>query len=231
MIGASRGIGLGLVQRLLERRWQVIATHRGRSSELAALAERYSTLRLAAFDLAYPEQLDAVLACVGEPGLDRLIVNGAAIGPAHQRAERMTRDETAELFDINALAPIRCARRALPYMIRGADEPTDTRRGQIVFISSVMGSVAENERGDYELYRASKAALNSLTRSFAAKDALPAGVGVQSLHPGWVATDLGGYDAPLGVADSTVGLADRITLDALGLEQRFVDYAGAPLAW
>jgi NAD(P)-dependent dehydrogenase (short-subunit alcohol dehydrogenase family) len=65
-------------------------------------------------------------------------------------------------------------------------------RMSLAFMSSRMGSGAENDSGGIELYRASKAALNSLTRSFVATDIRDRPVAVLTMHPGWVRTDTGG---------------------------------------
>ena len=92
-----------------------------------------------------------------------------------------------------------------------------------------MGSVEGNERGDMELYRASKAALNSMTRSLVAKLDHPRPV--LSLHPGWVQTDMGGKGADLDVPTSVRGLADVIVAAHGKPGSRFLDYSGAELPW
>ncbi|KFF48581.1 short-chain dehydrogenase [Gammaproteobacteria bacterium MFB021] len=223
IIGASRGIGLGLVDRLLQRGWMVTATQRSPSDGLAALAARESRLILTTLDLASDEQISTLAQRQRSGSLDLVLICGGVMGPDHQRAERATRDETAALFDINAMAPLRCARALLSALEPG--------QGVMAFISSRMGSVALNDRGDIELYRASKAALNSLTRGFAVNEALPAGIGVLNLHPGWVKTDMGGERAPVTVAQSVQGLVAVIEESLGRSEQRFVDFEGEVLAW
>jgi NAD(P)-dependent dehydrogenase (short-subunit alcohol dehydrogenase family) len=66
-------------------------------------------------------------------------------------------------------------------------------------MSSILGSVGGRFTGFVELYSASKAALNSLARSFALTDA--AGRPVLCLHPGWVKTDMGGPGADLEIPE------------------------------
>jgi NAD(P)-dependent dehydrogenase (short-subunit alcohol dehydrogenase family) len=58
-------------------------------------------------------------------------------------------------------------------------------------MSSRQGSVSVNTRGGHEAYRASKAALNSLMRSYAARHQDDPRT-LLLMHPGWVKTDLGG---------------------------------------
>jgi NAD(P)-dependent dehydrogenase (short-subunit alcohol dehydrogenase family) len=93
-----------------------------------------------------------------------------------------------------------------------------------------MGSVSLNTDGYHELYRASKAALNSLTRGLwpAVKDR---GITLLTLHPGWVRTDMGGPSAPVGVEDSARGLVAVITRERGKHHHAFIDFTGEELAW
>lgn len=80
-----------------------------------------------------------------------------------------------------------------------------------------------------ELHRASKAALNSLTRSLAAEMKRPV-MTVLTLHPGWVRTALGGPNAPLSVDESATRLADVIERER-SPGHRFLDYRGQTVPW
>ena len=120
----------------------------------------------------------------------------------------------------NAVAPIRIARWLLPLVHGG---------GTVAFISH-MGSIADNRSGGMDLYRASKAALNSLTRGFVANDVGDRPITVFTMHPGWVRTAMGGPDAPLAIEESVAGLADVIEARRV-LGHRFLDYQGAELPW
>ena len=76
-------------------------------------------------------------------------------------------------------------------------------------MSSILGSVGLNESGGWENYRASKAALNTLARSFEIRHR-DEGFGVALIHPGWVRTEMGGPEADIDVATSVAGMADVI---------------------
>jgi NAD(P)-dependent dehydrogenase (short-subunit alcohol dehydrogenase family) len=95
-------------------------------------------------------------------------------------------------------------------------------------ISSSMGSISlrTNTRG--WLYRASKAALNSLLVDASLSYAPAICV---ALHPGWVRTAMGGDGADLDVAESASGM--RATLAGLRAADNghFFNYNGAPLSW
>jgi len=97
-------------------------------------------------------------------------------------------------------------------------------------MSSILGSVETGPGMGMDLYGASKAALNHLTRTFVA------GLGetrltVLSMHPGWVKTDMGGDQAPLDVETSARGMVQQVT-QAIGQGgHRYIDYQGERLAW
>ena len=99
----------------------------------------------------------------------------------------------------NAVAPIRVTRAFLDRVRDGT--------GIVAFMSSGLGGVAGKTDSYSELYSASKAALNSLSRSFAASLG-GRRVTVLAVAPGWVRTDMGGGGAPLAVEDSVRGVVD-----------------------
>jgi NAD(P)-dependent dehydrogenase (short-subunit alcohol dehydrogenase family) len=224
VVGASRGLGLGLAREFARRGWQVTATARNASSagELAdTFAASDEKIEVEQVDINLPDSVDSLVTQMGDRRLDLVFINAGVAGPKHQSVDATTPQEIGALVYTNAVAPIRIARRLLPLLNDG---------GILAFMSSRMGSVAENLSGGIELYRASKAALNSLTRSFVATDIRDRPIAVLTMHPGWVRTDMGGPNAPLSVAESVAGIADIIEAEqAPG--HRFVDYQGAELAW
>ncbi len=213
IIGASRGLGLGLMRELAGRGWTVTGTVRAEADRTAVEA---AGGRAALADVTDP----ASVAALPETPLDLLFVNAGVSGPKHQDAARATAEETGALFMTNALAPVAAARSLLGRVTDG---------GVVAFMTSTMGSVAGNSSGDMELYRASKAALNSLTRSLAAKLGRP--LAVLSLHPGSVRTNMGGDSAPLDVETSARGLVDTILAHRGEPGSAFYDYSGATLPW
>ena len=213
IIGASRGLGLGLVRELANRGWTVTGTVRA-AADRAAVEAAGGTAALADVTEA------ASVAALPDAPLDLLFINAGVSGPKHQDAAEATVEEMGALFMTNTVAPVAAARALLGRVEDG---------GVLAFMTSRMGSVADNKSGDMELYRASKAALNSLTRSLVAKLDRP--LAVLSLHPGWVRTDMGGDAAPLDVGTSARGLVDTILAHRGEPGSAFYDYSGAALPW
>ena len=158
---------------------------------------------------------------LGGKMLDTVLINAGVSGPEHRNANRVTAAEIGALMFTNAIAPIRLAR-----VIAAQIRPDS---GVLAFTSSVMGSVSLNS-GGHELYRASKAALNSLTRGLWG-ELRGRRLTMVSLHPGWVQTDMGGKTAPVSVPDSATGIVTVLEQQSGAHRHRFLDYTGAELAW
>ncbi len=224
VVGANRGIGLGVVQELLARGWDVIATAR-RPDQATALRDLQEIhpgqLTVPGLEMNDPAAVDGFAATLGGKVLDAALINAGVSGPDHRNASVATIQEIGALMYTNAIAPVRLA-RSLAAHIR-------PQSGVLAFTSSVMGSIALNG-GGHELYRASKAALNSLTRGLAV-ELRGRNLTVLSLHPGWVSTDMGGAAAPVSVEESAVGVVTVIEQQAGKQGHRFLDYTGKELAW
>ncbi|KOR15082.1 short-chain dehydrogenase [Acinetobacter sp. C15] len=226
VVGASRGIGLGLVRELLLQQWSVIATLRDITrvpDDLKQLLAEYpDQLELAELDLSHLDTANMITSKYSEGSIDLLLVSAGIAGPEHQRVEQSQPNEIVDLFWVNSIAPVTIARKFLPLM---------KANSLIAFMSSRMGSVALNDDGSMELYRASKAALNSISRGFAQNEAIPLNIGVLNLHPGWVQTEMGGSQAPVTVKESTAGLVKIIQASIGSNQHKFIDFQGHEMAW
>lgn len=221
VIGASRGLGLGLVKQLHAEGWQVIATVRDpqRAEAHAALGD----VRLETLDLGDAASVDALAQRLADTQLDLLFVNAGISGPREATANNVSLEDLGTLFMTNSVAPIRLAERLLPLMA--------PRNGVITFMSSIMGSIELGPELGMPLYGASKAALNHLTRNFIAGLGEDSGLTVLSMHPGWVRTAMGGDEAPLDVETSCRGMVEQVTRAAGQGGHRFIDYQGQALPW
>lgn len=220
IIGASRGIGLGLVRQLHADGWQVTATVRdpSRATDLQAL----QGVHIESLDIDDAAALQRLAQRLSDQVFDLLFVNAGILGPNHQSAAAATAEELGQLFLTNVTAPIRLA-ECLVAQLR-------PQSGVLAFMSSGLGSVANPEGNNLALYKASKAALNSLTNSFVCELPEPRPT-VLSLHPGWVKTDMGGDGAMVEVADSCRGLIEQVERFAGQGGHHFVDYQGQQIAW
>lgn len=220
IIGASRGIGLGLVKRLTEQNWKVIATVRDpqKANDLKAI----TGVHIETLDMDDVASLDALKNTLQGQVFDSVVINAGIMGPKPQSAEQVTTADLTQLFLTNAIAPIRLAERLVPQIAPGT--------GILAFMSSRFGSVTCPDGADAVLYKASKAALNSLTNSFVLQLPEPRPT-VLSLHPGWVKTEMGGESAAIDVETSTLGLVEQLDAYAGKGGHYFVDYKGETIPW
>ena len=206
--GANRGIGLETASQLAARGYQVLAGSRDIERGEAAVAPlRSRGLAVAArqLDVTDAEEVES-LAFELEADAGRLdvLVNNAAIHSGGYGESALEADPEAirRAFEVNTLGAWRCCRAFVPLLRR-------SRHPRIVNVSSGAGQLAEMGTGIIG-YRLSKVALNALTRVLAG-ELRGDGILVNSVCPGWVATDMGG---PGGrpVAEGAAGVVWAATL-------------------
>ncbi|GAB7126143.1 SDR family oxidoreductase [Silvimonas sp. JCM 19000] len=201
LIGASRGLGLAMATEFLQRNWHVTATVRGtRPTPLHELADQHANaLQIEQLDITLPEQIAALRERLAERQFDMLFVNA---GTANTRQDEtiadISTDEFVRVMLTNTLGPMRVV-EALQHQVKPD--------GLIGVMSSGQGSITNNEKGGHEVYRGSKAALNQYMRSYAARHAGEPRA-LLLMAPGWIRTELGGPDAPFGVAETMPAIVD-----------------------
>ena len=222
IVGASRGLGLGLVARLLERGWDVTATVRRPSPALADLAAAGSLRIETGIDIDDDGTVARLKAALADAlDFDLVFVVAGVATQAGTPAALLPRDVAGAVFQTNALSPIRFAEAFHRRLVRG---------GLIALMSSKLGSVSLNQGGGWSSYRASKAALNTLARSFTGQHS-KAEWGLVLMHPGWVRTDLGGRRAKLDVETSARGMVAVLEARLGQHGCVFLDYAGQAVPW
>ncbi|RZA06261.1 MAG: SDR family NAD(P)-dependent oxidoreductase, partial [Moraxellaceae bacterium] len=142
--GANRGIGLALTQEYLAQGWHVIGVCRTISTELSATDAQV----IADIDVTNPIAVEALASKLNGVRID-LLINNAGILESDRLGD-IDYNHVTRQFLVNAQAPLHVTEVLLEYL---------TKNATIAFITSRMGSIADNTSGGYYGYRMSKAAL------------------------------------------------------------------------
>jgi NAD(P)-dependent dehydrogenase (short-subunit alcohol dehydrogenase family) len=225
LIGASRGLGHAMAAEFLKKGWNVVGTVRGGAARtlLHDLADEYKgRVEIEILDICEPDQLAALHDRLSGRMFDMLFVNaGTANRDPTQTIGEVSTDDFVHLMITNALSPMRVIESLEPYV---------AATGLIGVMSSGQGSIANNETGQRELYRGSKAALNMFMRSFAARQAGTSRA-LAVMAPGWVKTDLGGPDARLTIEESIPSLVNVLLEKQRRPGLEYLDYLGRTVPW
>jgi NAD(P)-dependent dehydrogenase (short-subunit alcohol dehydrogenase family) len=223
LIGASRGLGFALAEEYLKRGWHVLATERGKTtSQLHSLSGASDgRLEIDTVDIVYPDQVAALRARLASRKFDLLFLNAGVKNDDRETIADVSTDEFIRVMVTNALSPMRVVETLQDLVL-----PT----GTIAIMSSGQGSITNNEKGNFEVYRGSKAALNMFMRSFAARHAEDTRT-LLLMTPGWVRTDMGGAHARLSIEESIPNLANTMDAQAGKAGLQYLDYLGRTVPW
>ena len=223
LFGASRGLGLAIAEEYLSLGWRVVATARDGSGtalhDLVGKAE--DRLEIESVDINDPASVAALRGRLGSDRFDLLFVNAGVTNDDKETIADVSTEEFVRVMVTNALSPMRVVEA-----FKDLVPPT----GSIAIMSSGQGSVGNNETGGHEVYRASKAALNTLMRSFAARHQGDPRT-LLLLAPGWVRTDLGGPKARLSIQESIPNLVKVISAQEGKGGLQYLDYLGRAVSW
>lgn len=162
-----------------------------------------------------------------------ILVNNAGVmkedlsgGPT---ASKVSPKDLKDTFETNFFAVVELTQTLLP-LIRKAPA------GRIVNLSSILGSLALNSDPNSPIgskkafaYNASKTALNAFTVHLA-DELRDTNIKVNSAHPGWVKTDMGGEAAPMEISDGSKTSVQLATLPDSGRTGGYV-HMGETLPW
>jgi NAD(P)-dependent dehydrogenase (short-subunit alcohol dehydrogenase family) len=222
--GGSRGLGFETARQLGAQGYRLVIA----AKDKKRLADAEKSLKAMGFDIQ-SKVLDLgstrSIAAFGEwaKGLGAIdvLANVAGVLPENGRSGTLGAEDAdvAATLNINALGVWRLCKVIVPLLKPGA---------RIVNVSSGMGALTDMGTG-YFGYRASKAALNVLTRTLA-QELRPRGIMVNSVCPGWVKTDMGGPHASRDVATGASGIVWAATLPPNGPTNGFFR-DGKPIGW
>ncbi len=201
--GASRGIGAGIVARLVADGYFVVGTatsEAGAAQIDARLAGQGMGVVLALEDPAGPARVLETIASDERAGVPTVLVNNAGI-TRDNLLLRMSEDEWTEVVDTNLHGLFRVTKAILRGMLKA-------RWGRIINVGSVVARMGNPGQSNYV---ASKAAIEGFTRSLAMEVA-SRNITVNTVAPGFIGTDM---TAELSDAQQAVML-ERIPLGRMG---------------
>jgi 3-oxoacyl-[acyl-carrier protein] reductase len=184
LTGGSRGLGLGIAQRLAASGFQVIAIARSETEQLRIAMEQakrdeLGALQFQAFDLS---DISAI------PGLVKMLrrefgslyglVNNAGLGTGGVLAN-MPDAQMERLLQLNVLSPMALTKYVVRSMMTGSG-------GRIVNLSSVVSFTGYS---GLSVYSATKASMTGFTRSLA-RELGPLGITVNAVAPGFIDTEM-----------------------------------------
>jgi len=224
VIGASRGLGEAIVQTYVDRGAQVVGTVRSeRPTALHELAARADgAVAIEHVDIDDPAQIDALAERLSGRRFDLLfVVAGISLAPMEQIAADIPTADFERMMLTNALGVIRTVERLQELVAPD---------GTIAVMSSGQGSITDNTTAGFEVYRATKSALNQLMRSYAVRHA-DDGRTLLLMAPGWVKTELGGPHAMLEIGESIPPLVDTVEAQRGKPGLHYLDRHGATIPW
>ncbi|HUK10402.1 MAG TPA: SDR family NAD(P)-dependent oxidoreductase [Stellaceae bacterium] len=225
LIGASRGLGHAMAAEFLKKGWNVVGTVRGGGTRtlLHDLADEYGgRVEIEILDICKPDQIAALRERLSGRMFDMLFVNaGTTNRDPTQTIGEVSTDDFVHVMITNSLSPMRVIESL---------EGNVSATGLIGVMSSGQGSISNNETGEREVYRGSKAALNMFMRSFAARQAGRSRAMVV-MAPGWVRTALGGPDARLSIEESVPSLVNVLLAKQETPGLQYLDYLGRTVPW
>jgi NAD(P)-dependent dehydrogenase (short-subunit alcohol dehydrogenase family) len=223
--GANRGIGLEVCRQLAARGYAVVLGSRDLVKGEAAARDLSGEVHPRQLDVTDPESIERLRASIETDfgRLDVLVNNAAILYDNFQGAVSADLAVVHEALETNLFGAWRMFQAFLPLLRRSG-------HGRIVNVSSESGSLDDIFRrgGGTPAYTTSKVALNALTRMLAA-ELKGTGILVNSVCPGWVATDMGGAGGR-PIPDGAASVVWAATLPDGGPTGGFFR-DGKPLPW
>lgn len=228
--GANKGIGKETVRVLAAKGWTVYLGSREEGRGEAAKAELGvpdADVRVLALDVTDDASVAAAVRRVtSETGRLDVLVNNAGIGVDMDPVTQTTIAAMMQTYEVNLYGPIRLTQALLP-LLRAGQHKT------IVNVSSELGSLGLHGFPDspYDkvvpfAYNSSKTALNAFT-VLLAKELRAEGFKVNSVSPGYTATDLNAFSGPRTVQQAAAVIAAYAMLDRTGATGGFFTEGGS----
>lgn len=220
VIGASKGIGHGLVAQLIASGWQVTATTRDQASAKELTAMGAQVIHCDVLD----ENAWQTLTSQITQNFHQVFYVAGIFGPS---SGSQTPPSTID-FNLVMQTNILGAMRAISALSSRITKTPDGKAGKFIFISSVMGSITESSGSMGWLYKISKAGLNMAVKA-AVYD--HPHIIFQLIHPGWVKTAMGGENAPITIQRSATGILNAVNALEKKHNGNFITFEGKAISW
>lgn len=176
--GASKGLGLSLVKKLLQDGYQVAATSRDIDALKKAVGSNSKSFLPLAMDITNEEDVEkGIRETVSQFGGIDVVVNNAGYGLAGA-LEELTDAESRQNFNINVFGALNVIRKVLPYL-------RNQQSGHIFNIASIGGFIASFP--GFGIYCATKFAMHGFSEALAV-EVKPFGIHVTIVSPGYFRT-------------------------------------------
>jgi len=229
--GANKGLGYEHVKQYAEKGWKVIACARKpeQADELKKLQKKYvENFIIEQLEVVDHNRIEELAEKYSDEAIDILINNAGTTGPmgvpgamGYQKIDSMDYQIWRDILEVNLLSPFKIATAFHNHVAR-------SEKKIIIMMSSDLGSVEQNNFGGFYSYRASKSALNIITKGMSVdwKD-----LTVIALAPGWCKTYLGGDEAEIEPAESVEQQQEMFESITAKDSGKFLDRFGKEVAW
>ena len=236
--GSNRGIGFETAKQLGEQGVTVILT--ARQAEMAeAAAQKLEDKGIDAYgiqlDVTNAQQRQAATEYISSTfGKLDILINNAGVAPKDSlfvsKSLETLKDEFDYIYETNFFGIVYLTKELLPLIKKST-------AGRIVNLSSILGSLNMHAQPESPIagfrvlsYNSAKAALNMFTIQLA-DELKEFGIKVNSAHPGWVQTELGGNEqAPMSITDGARTSVELALLGEDGPNGKFI-HLGEELPW
>lgn len=229
--GANRGLGYEHVKQYAQKGWKVIACARNpkKATELDNLKDKYDdNFIIEQLEVIDHPRIEELAEKYSNTPIDILINNAGTTGPLgvpgamdYQKIDSMDYEIWRDILEVNLISPFKVATAF-------HDHIAQSEKKLLIMMSSDLGSIEQNTFGGFYSYRASKAALNIISKGMSVdwQD-----LTVIALAPGWCKTYLGGEEAEIHPDESVKNqqaMFEKIITSNSGM---FLDRFGKEVPW
>ena len=229
--GANRGLGYEHVKQYAQKGWKVIACARNpkKATELENLKDKYDdNFIIEQLEVIDHPRIEELAEKYSTTSIDILINNAGTTGPLgvpgamdYQKIDSMDYEIWRDILEVNLISPFKVATAF-------HDHIAQSEKKLLIMMSSDLGSVEQNTFGGFYSYRASKAALNIISKGMSVdwQD-----LTVIALAPGWCKTYLGGEEAEIYPDESVNNQQEMFEKIVSNNSGMFLDRFGKEVPW